>query len=178
VPVPWATWRWHIESILNLQRVTVQPLSHTSSNRALTTSLLKDILGWLGRNLFWFESLCGPAAFPQELPPQTLGPHSTQDSVQSPVFSSPDYGAQVYFQLLLGPGLQHCFMGSPHVGKFWAYLAYQPLLMNTNQHPSRPGLVKLLLSYLFKKQLPSELIDCSEWELFPAMPPYPYSQRL
>lgn len=58
------------------------------------------------------------------------------------------------FQLLMGPGLQHFTVLLCGLYSCWevlgTYLAYQPLLMNTNQHPLRPGLVKLL-PYLFEK---------------------------
>lgn len=56
----------------DLQRVTIQPLSHASRNRTLTTFLLKLKLGWLRRNLSSVRSkdLYDPEAFTQEL----LGP--------------------------------------------------------------------------------------------------------
>lgn len=70
--------------------------------------------GW-EETFFWFESLCGPAAFSQELPPQDTGcsPHTGQHSElrpDSPLFSSPDHGTRLLSQLLNGTRVAafHC----------------------------------------------------------------------
>lgn len=100
-------------SILNVRRVTMQPLSHASSNRTLTTSS-SSLDGWKKKTKTFF-GLSHSVALQLSLRNyhfKTLGARSTQDSISelrsdSPVFSSPARDARVLFQLLMGPGLQH-----------------------------------------------------------------------